>query len=138
MTTTCQPTLTPDIDMSALREKYRVEADKRRRPEGFAQYIEMNEELEEFLEFETYEPMPERAPLADKMDVVVLGGGFAGLIAAGRLKQAGVGNIRIIDRSGDFGEPYGPGYDAFYVLIREWREQGNFEGLAFEPQEQDA
>jgi cyclohexanone monooxygenase len=99
----CTATDTPDIDLAALRERYRQEADKRRRPEGFAQYIEIAGEFGDFLEFETYEPVPERAPLADEIDVVVLGGGFAGLIAAGRLKQAGVEKIRIIDRGGDFG-----------------------------------
>jgi cyclohexanone monooxygenase len=30
-----------------------------------------------------------------------------------------------------FGEPYGPGYNAFDDLIREWRDQGGFEGLLF-------
>ena len=99
----CRPTDTPEIDIAALRERYRCEADKRRRAEGFAQYIEISGEFADFLEFEPYEPLPERAPLADEIDVVVLGGGFAGLIAAGRLKQAGVENIRIIDRGGDFG-----------------------------------
>ena len=59
----CAPTTTPDIDLPALREKYRAEAQKRHRKEGFAQYIEMNEELEEFLEFAPYENLPERAPL---------------------------------------------------------------------------
>ena len=100
---TCAPTTTPDIDLPRLREKYREEADRRRRPEGFAQYIEMDDALEALLEFDTYEPVPDRAPLGDEIDVVVLGGGFAGLIAAGRLRQAGVENIRIIDRAGDFG-----------------------------------
>jgi len=73
----CKPTLTPDIDLAALREKYRQEAQKRRRPEGFAQYIEVTGELNEFLDFDTYEPIAERGPLADEIDVVVLGGGFA-------------------------------------------------------------
>ncbi|MDB5724268.1 MAG: NAD(P)/FAD-dependent oxidoreductase [Novosphingobium sp.] len=100
---TCEPTPTPDIDLSALRERYRREADKRRRPEGFAQYREMTTDLEEFLEFAPYDPIPDREPLTDEIEVVVLGGGFAGLIAAGRLKQAGIDNIRIIDRGGDFG-----------------------------------
>jgi cyclohexanone monooxygenase len=99
----CAPTATPEIDLPALRERYRQEADRRRRPEGFAQYIEVTDELEAFLEFEPYEPIPERAALADEVDAVVLGGGFAGLIAAGRLAQAGVKSIRIVDRAGDFG-----------------------------------
>ena len=81
--TTCQPTMTPDVDIAALRERYRVEADKRRRPEGFAQDIELDAELEAFLEFETYEALAMRAPLADESNAVVLGGGFAGLTFGG-------------------------------------------------------
>jgi hypothetical protein len=32
----CKPTDTPDIDIVELRERYRVERDKRHRAEGFA------------------------------------------------------------------------------------------------------
>jgi monoamine oxidase len=35
--------------------------------------------------------------------VVVLGGGFAGLIAAARLTEAGVAGVRIVEMGGDFG-----------------------------------
>ncbi len=100
---TCDPTDTPDIDVAMLRERYKHEAEKRRRPEGFAQYFEVSGELEEFFEFDPYSPPPPRDPIADEIDVVILGGGFAGLIAAGRLREAGVENIRVIDRGGDFG-----------------------------------
>ena len=100
---TCQPTQTFDIDLPALREKYRQEAQKRHRKEGFAQYLEMRGELEEYFEFDPYSPYPPREPVSDEIDVVIMGGGFAGLNVAGRLKEAGVDNIRIIDRGGDFG-----------------------------------
>jgi cyclohexanone monooxygenase len=99
----CEPTRTPDIDLPALRERYRQEADRRRRAEGHAQYIEAVGEYEKFFEYDPYSPPRSKPPVDDEIDVVILGGGFAGLIAAGRLREAGVKNIRIIDRAGDFG-----------------------------------
>jgi cyclohexanone monooxygenase len=35
----CAPTQTPEIDHAALRAKYRIERDKRLRPEGQQQYL---------------------------------------------------------------------------------------------------
>src|SRR4030081_2808428 len=97
------PTKTPDIDLAALREKYRVEAEKRKRPEGFAQYLEMKGDVAEFFDHDPWSPPRSTPALSDEINVVVLGGGFAGLNVAGRLVQAGVTNVRIIDRAGDFG-----------------------------------
>ena len=44
-----------------------------------------------------------RDPLTDEIDVVVIGGGFGGLLAGARLREAGIGNLRIIEKAGDFG-----------------------------------
>ena len=45
----CEPTLTPaDIDIPALREKYRQERDKRLRAEGSKQFIETSNEFAEY------------------------------------------------------------------------------------------
>ncbi|MEQ1784880.1 MAG: NAD(P)/FAD-dependent oxidoreductase, partial [Hyphomonadaceae bacterium] len=44
-----------------------------------------------------------RAPMFDDVDVVVVGGGFGGLLAGARLKQAGIEDVRIIEKGGDFG-----------------------------------
>ncbi len=44
-----------------------------------------------------------RAPITDDVTVALIGGGFAGLIAGARLKQAGIDDIRIIEKGGDFG-----------------------------------
>jgi len=103
MTIDCKPTQTPEIDLPALRERYVIEADRRRRPEGHAQYIEAVGEYEKFFEFDPYSQPRVTPPVDDEFDVVILGGGFAGLIAAGRCREAGIENIRIIDRAGDFG-----------------------------------
>ncbi len=101
----CEPTITPDdIDIPALREKYRQEAEKRRRSDGNSQYIPMaSGEFAQAYETDLHSPPIVRDPISEDTDVVVLGAGFAGLLAASRLKQAGVANMRIIDIGGDFG-----------------------------------
>ena len=37
------------------------------------------------------------------MDVAIIGGGFGGLLSGARLRQAGIRDIRIIEKGGDFG-----------------------------------
>jgi cyclohexanone monooxygenase len=101
--TSCGPTDCPDVDIAALRARYEAERVKRHRAEGFAQYTEVTGAFEKFFEFDPYTALPPRASVDDEFDVVILGGGFAGLIVAGRLREAGIERIRIIDRAGDFG-----------------------------------
>jgi cyclohexanone monooxygenase len=104
MTADCGPTQTPtDVDIDALREKYRVEREKRLRPEGSAQYLELEGEYADFYEVDPYTTATERDPITEDSDVVVLGGGFAGLLAGAYLKKAGVEGVRIIEMAGDFG-----------------------------------
>ena len=38
-----------------------------------------------------------------EVDVVVIGGGFGGLLAGARLKEAGITDVHIIEKGGDFG-----------------------------------
>ncbi|WP_396928573.1 flavin-containing monooxygenase [Mycolicibacterium sp.] len=103
-TAECGPTDVPaDVDIEALREKYRVEREKRLRPEGSAQYLELEGDFAEFYEVDPYTPVAQRDPIAEDVDVVVLGGGFAGLLAGAYLKKAGVEGIRVIEMAGDFG-----------------------------------
>jgi cyclohexanone monooxygenase len=99
----CSPTITPDIDHDALRARYLAERDKRLRPEGQKQYVEAENEFAEFYEGDPYMPVVPRPPITEDIEVAVLGGGFAGLIAAARLRQAGVDDVRIIELGGDFG-----------------------------------
>jgi cyclohexanone monooxygenase len=100
----CEPTQTPEIDHAALRAKYLSERDKRLRPEGQKQYLVTEGEFEEFYVSDPYLPVAARAPIHElATDVVVLGGGFAGLVAATRIIQAGVTDLRIIELGGDFG-----------------------------------
>ncbi|BBY28591.1 flavin-containing monooxygenase [Mycolicibacterium sediminis] len=102
--TTCGPTDVPtDVDITALREKYAAERAKRVRPEGASQYLELEGDFADFYEVDPYTTVTERDPIVEDADVVVLGGGFAGLLAGAYLKKAGVEGIRVIEMAGDFG-----------------------------------
>ncbi|MFU8814403.1 MAG: flavin-containing monooxygenase [Pseudomonadales bacterium] len=91
------------FDPDALREKYRIERDKRLRPDGNQQYIEVAGTFSHYVDDPYIEQKIDRAPLTDLTDVIIIGGGFGGLITGARLRQAGVESLRIIERGGDFG-----------------------------------
>ena len=94
---------TPDFDPQALREKYRRERDKRLRKDGNEQYRTASGELARYLDDPAADPDFQRAPLEDEVEVAIVGGGFSGLLAGARLREAGVESIRIIETGGDFG-----------------------------------
>ncbi len=90
------------IDKAALRARYRAERDKRLRPDGNAQYLELSGQLAHYLD-DPYTPRVERAPKTDHVTVAFIGGGFAGLVTGARLVEAGINDVRIIEKGGDFG-----------------------------------
>lgn len=91
-----------EIDREALRARYRAERDKRLRPEGNVQYLEPTGRFAHFLDDPYVTPEP-REPRLDEVDVVCIGGGFAGLVTGARLRQAGVDDICIVEGGGDVG-----------------------------------
>src|SRR5262249_26805792 len=98
----CATTKTPDdIDLPALRAKYLAARDRRRRPEGHKQYIEAKDDLAALYEVDPHTPPVVRGPISEDIDVAVLGAGLAGLLAAVRLKEAGITSFRNIDMAGD-------------------------------------
>ncbi|MCZ4550192.1 flavin-containing monooxygenase [Gordonia rubripertincta] len=99
----CAPTQTPEVDIPSLREKYLLERDKRIRSDGQQQYLEAEDDFSEFYEGDPHTPVVPRQPITDDIEVVILGGGFCGLITAHRLQQAGVTDFKIIELGGDFG-----------------------------------
>ena len=91
------------FDPDALRAKYREERDRRLRADGNDQYLEVKGDFAHFIEDPYVEPGFTRAPITDEVEVAVIGGGFGGLLAGARLREAGVDDIRIIEKGGDFG-----------------------------------
>jgi len=90
------------IDRDAILEKYRLERDKRLRPEGNAQYVRLATHFPQMLG-DPYTPRKERAPVTDHVRFAMVGGGFAGLCTGARLAQAGITDFRLIDAGGDVG-----------------------------------
>ncbi len=90
------------FDPDALRAKYREERGKRIREDGNAQYVEVTGQFAHYVE-DPYVERFTREPLFDEVEVVIIGGGFGGLLAGARLREAGVEDIRVIERGGDFG-----------------------------------
>ncbi|GGE00379.1 monooxygenase [Polymorphobacter glacialis] len=89
-------------DKEAVLARYRAERDKRLRPDGNAQYLETTGSFAHFLD-DPYTPRVEREPLTDHVTFAMVGGGFAGLAVGARLVEAGITDVRIIDKAGDFG-----------------------------------
>ncbi len=91
------------FDPDALRAKYREERDKRIRREGAAQYQEVTGDFSKYIDDPYVEKDLTRAPLTDEVEIVIVGGGFGGLLAGARLREAGAKDIRMIEKGGDFG-----------------------------------
>ena len=92
-----------DFDPDALREKYQQERDKRVRADGNAQYAEVEGRFRHFVDDHYVAPGFSRAPLTDDVDLVIIGGGFGGLLMGARAREAGIQDIRVIEAGGDFG-----------------------------------
>jgi cation diffusion facilitator CzcD-associated flavoprotein CzcO len=86
------------VEKEALRHKYLQERDKRIRLDGNDQYRRLPPDTED-----PHTPFVERAPRTDHVTFAFVGGGFAGLVTGARLKEAGVSDVRIVEKGGDFG-----------------------------------
>jgi cyclohexanone monooxygenase len=91
------------LSLEEAREKYRIEREKRLRADGIRQYKELKGDYEEFDRDPYVEPGFTREAVIEDVDVVIVGGGFGGMIEAANLTKAGITNFRIIEKAGDFG-----------------------------------
>src|ERR1700726_1027322 len=91
------------FDPAALRQRYATGRAKRLRADGNDQYREVTGALEHYNHDPYIDPGFTRPALQEELEAVIIGGGFGGLLAAARLQQAGISNIRIIEKAGDFG-----------------------------------
>jgi cation diffusion facilitator CzcD-associated flavoprotein CzcO len=91
------------FDVDALRQKYAFERDRRLRPDGIGQYVEIAGRFADFAKDPWSDPHFTRAPLSDEVDVAIVGAGFGGLLIGARLRELGVQRIRLIDKAADVG-----------------------------------
>ena len=91
------------FDPVALRRRYDLERDRRLRADGNAQYVEITGEFAHYLDDPYADPGFSREAIVREVEVLVVGGGFGGLLAAAQLRAAGINDLCIIERAGDFG-----------------------------------
>ena len=91
------------FDPEALRARYRAERDKHLRADANDQYLNMAGAFAHYIDDPYVAPGFSRAPLEDEVGVAVIGGGFGGLLVGARLRDAGIDDLRLIEKGGDFG-----------------------------------
>jgi cation diffusion facilitator CzcD-associated flavoprotein CzcO len=91
------------VPTEELREKYRIEREKRLRPDGVAQYKELKGDYAAFDRDPYVEPGFARERILEDTEVVIVGGGFAGMLTAVNLTKLGIRGFRIVEKAGDFG-----------------------------------
>ncbi len=88
---------TADAALRAARARYADERVRRIRPDGMQQFAYLDPSVDPAA------PPVAREPIDDRVDVVVIVTGIAGLVVGARLRQAGLGRIRLVDRAGGVG-----------------------------------
>ena len=86
-----------------LRQKYRLERDKRGRVDGNDQYLEVKGDFSYFVEDPYIDEEISRDSLEKTFHTVIIGGGFGGVLSGARLREQGIDDFRIIEKGGDFG-----------------------------------
>ena len=84
------------VDTEFLRRKYQEERNKRIRQDANEQYLEPTGRYAHFVD-DPYTPPVPREPVRREGEVVIIGGGFAGLTAGARLRDIGVLDLTIIE-----------------------------------------
>ena len=92
----------PEYDADWVRAKYQAERDKRLRAAGVDQYVEVTADFSHYAD-DPYTERVDRAPVGDHVQVLIIGGGLGSLIAAARLRDEGIDDLRVVDTAGDFG-----------------------------------
>ncbi|HUA94341.1 MAG TPA: NAD(P)/FAD-dependent oxidoreductase, partial [Acidimicrobiales bacterium] len=91
------------FDPAAVRAKYLAERDRRLVPgRSDIQDLRHDERFAHYRD-DPITPVVPRDPVTDEVDVVIVGGGIAGIVAGANLRKAGVERIRIIDQAGGVG-----------------------------------
>ena len=102
------PTDRSILDAVALKAKYDAEREKRlaANTAGFAQYNLIDREdpfFGKYLDDPYIEQKIVRDPVDQETEVLIIGGGYSAQIAAVRLMEKDITDIKLIEKGGDFG-----------------------------------
>ena len=101
--------LAPEVlgfDPQELARHYKHERDRRVREDAESQFVALGSDdpfANKYLIDDPYSESKPRDPIEDERDVVIIGGGWVGMMTAARLHQAGVKDVRIVESGADFG-----------------------------------
>ncbi|MFI4894218.1 MAG: flavin-containing monooxygenase [Phycisphaerales bacterium JB058] len=91
------------IDLETIRKKYREERDRRLvEGRGAIRDLRADTHLARYRR-DPFTEYQERDAVSEDVDVVIVGGGMAGVVAGAELRKAGIHRIRIIDEAGGIG-----------------------------------
>ncbi len=93
----------PELDIEALERRYEQERDRRVRADGMAQYEPLSARFADLARDPKANPGFGRQLVDGDCEVLIIGGGFAGLLAGARLREHGIDDIRMIEKGADFG-----------------------------------
>ncbi|MGI9327650.1 MAG: flavin-containing monooxygenase [Pseudomonadales bacterium] len=107
--TRAEEALSPEdlgFDPQQLAQRYRHERDKRVRDDAESQFVEVSNDspfANKYLADDPYSESLKRDPIQDQREVIIIGGGWVGMMTAARLIQAGITDVRIVESGADFG-----------------------------------
>tara|TARA_S200000501_G_scaffold161621_1_gene152371 strand:- start:739 stop:2535 length:1797 start_codon:yes stop_codon:yes gene_type:complete len=95
--------LISDEELSGIRKKYQSERTKRLRSDGMSQFNFGTGDFSRFIDDPNQVDKNPRQALNDEVEVVIIGGGFGGLLTAANLYKLGIKDFRIIEQANDVG-----------------------------------
>ncbi|KAJ5924910.1 hypothetical protein N7454_007549 [Penicillium verhagenii] len=118
------PALPDNLD--EMEDKIRNEREKRVNKEGVHQFREATGELSRFAADPWAKGDGERPPVDEDVDVLIVGCGFGGVLAAKKLRDVGIENIRMVDKASDFG-------GVWYIYLPLLEETGHIPSSKYVP-----
>lgn len=98
-----EPAFAVEFDPAQIRARYREELDRRAPSSRRAADRPTDRSAPGPAGIDPWSDPIVREPITEEVEMLIIGGGFAGLLTAVRAREAGVESIRIIEAAGDFG-----------------------------------